>query len=136
MKKYIVLITVLLLHGCASIVSRSAYPILINSNPDRAEFIITNLNGVEIKHGQTPATVWLESGAGYFRRGYYTVHFSKPGFEPQIYKLASRMDGWYWGNLLNPLGMLLIDPTTGAMWCLPQRLDAELPKKPTITTHP
>jgi hypothetical protein len=136
MNKFIFLITALLLHGCASILSNSAYPVLIDSNPAGAEFVIKNRNGIEVAHGQTPATVILESGAGYFKRGSYTVRFNKTGFEPQYYNLVSRMNGWYWGNLLNPIGLVLVDPATGAMWRLPLRLTASLPKETVIITRP
>ncbi|MDP1772701.1 MAG: hypothetical protein Q8L15_10490 [Methylobacter sp.] len=64
MNKLILLVTALLLQGCASVLSNSAYPVLIDSEPGGAEFVIKNLNGIEVAHGQTPATVTLESGAG------------------------------------------------------------------------
>ena len=86
MNKFIVLITALLLQGCASILSNSAYPVLIESNPAGAEFVINNINGIEVAHGQTPATVILESGAGYFKKADYTVQFFKPGFQSQTYR--------------------------------------------------
>jgi hypothetical protein len=129
MNKLILLVTALLLQGCASVLSNSAYPVLIDSEPGGAEFVVKNLNGIEVAHGQTPATVTLESSAGYFKKAGYSVQFFKPGFQPQRYRLTSRINGWYWGNVLNPVGMLLIDPATGAMWQLPLRLFAALPKE-------
>lgn len=135
MNKLIFFIMALLLQGCASLLSNSAYPVLIESKPAGADFVINNQNGVEIGRGVTPSTVILESGAGYFRRGSYTVHFSKWGFEPQDYSLVSRMNGWYWANIPNPIGMLLVDPATGAMWRLPLRLFALLPEKRLSTSR-
>jgi hypothetical protein len=34
--------------------------------------------------------------------------------------LTSTIDGWYWGNLLigGIIGMVFVDPLTGAMWKL------------------
>lgn len=125
----LLLLALLTCTGCASIVSNSAYPLLINSTPAGADFVIQNRNGMEIKRGQTPSIVILEGGAGYFKRAVYTVRFSKQGYEPQVYKLISRMNGWYWGNLINPIGMVLVDPATGAMWRLPPKLNVELPPK-------
>ena len=136
MNKFIVLITALLLQGCASILSNSAYPVLIESNPAGAEFVIKNRNGIEVAHGQTPVSITLESGAGYFKKADYTVQFSKPGFQSQTYRLNSDINGWYWGNVINPIGMVLVDPATGAMWCLPLRLTASLPKQTAIITRP
>ena len=136
MNKFIFLITALLLQGCASILSNSAYPVLIESNPTGAEFVIKNSNGIEVALGQTPATVILESGAGYFKKADYTVQFFKPGFQSQTYRLKSYINGWYWGNVLNPIGMVLVDPATGAMWRLPLRLTASLPKETAFITRP
>lgn len=136
MNKFIFLITALLLQGCASILSNSAYPVLIDSNPAGAGFVIKNRNGIEVAHGQTPATITLDSGAGYFKKADYTVQFSKPGFQSQTYLLKSYINGWYWGNVLNPIGMVLVDPATGAMWRLPLRLTALLPKETAIITRP
>lgn len=128
MNKRFLLITILLLQGCASVLSNSAYPVRIDSQPPGAAFVIKNQNGIDVAHGQTPATVILESGAGYFKQAEYTVRFFKPGYQAQSYRLGSRINGWYWGNVVNPVGLLLIDPATGAMWRLPLRLFAVLPK--------
>lgn len=136
MNKLIFLITALLLHGCASMLSNSAYPVLIESNPAGAEFVIKNRNYIEVTHGQTPATVILESGAGYFKKADYTVQFSKPGFQSQTYRFKSYINGWYWGNVLNLIGLVLVDPATGAMWSLPLRLTALLPKETAFITRP
>ncbi len=135
MHKFIVLITALLLQGCASILSNSAYPVLIESNPAGAEFVIKNRNGIEVAHGQTPVSITLESGAGYFKKADYTVQFSKPGFQSQTYLLKSYINGWYFVNVINPIGMVLVDPATGAMWRLPLRLTASLPKETAFITR-
>lgn len=114
-----------LLTACASIVSNSAYPVAIDSWPSEAEYVVTNRNGVEVKRGQTPGIAILESGAGYFKKADYTVSFYKPGYREQFYRLASYTDDWYAGNILNIIGFF-IDPATGAMWRMPDRVDAIL----------
>lgn len=40
------------------------------------------------------------------------------GHEKRIYPVAISLDGWYFGNILlgGFLGMVIIDPATGAMW--------------------
>lgn len=42
------------------------------------------------------------------------------------------MDGWYWGNILfgGLIGMLAVDPATGAMYKLPKATSAGLTLKP------
>ena len=115
-----------LLTGCASLVSQSAWPVFIDNATGPAQFVITNHNNVEMARGQTPSIIILESGAGYFWKANYIVHFSKPGYRNQGYPLVSKLSAWYYGNLLNILGFF-IDPATGAMWRLPEELIISLP---------
>ncbi|MCR6720052.1 MAG: hypothetical protein NVV59_07060 [Chitinophagaceae bacterium] len=50
----------------------------------------------------------------------YQVKISSPGFEEQVIPINFKLNGWYFGNLLigGVLGMLIVDPATGAMWKL------------------
>lgn len=131
MKKILAVLPVLChLYGCASIFSNSAVPVFIDSQPPKAAFVIKNFNGVEIARGETPATIILETGAGYFKGAAYTVQFTKPGYEPFSYGLYSRINEWYFTNI-NVVG-LAIDPATGAMWKLPQELTAKLAPLPRL----
>ena len=116
-----------LLPGCASLVSNSAWPVFIDNASGPAQFVIKNKNDVVISQGQTPAIIILESGGGYFTNADYIVHFSKPGFRNQGYRLVGTFNDWYWGNLLNIVGFF-VDPATGAMWRLPQQLIISLPR--------
>ncbi len=130
MNRFLMVLTVcLLLPGCASLVSNSAWPVFIDNTSGPADFVIKNKNDVEISRGQTPAIIILESGAGYFRRADYTVHFSKRGYRDQGYRLSAFINGWYYGNFSNILGFL-IDPATGAMWRLTQQLIVSMPVLP------
>ena len=122
-----VLMVCVLLPGCASLVSKSAWPVFIDNSTGPAQFVVKNINNVEISRGQTPAIIILESGAGYFSKANYIVHFSKPGYQRQGYRLASYLNGWYLGNITNILGFF-IDPATGAMWRLPEQLIISLPE--------
>ena len=69
----------------------------------------------------TPETITLKSSAGYFKGERYLLTFNKPGHEQQQFTLESGISGWYAGNILfgGPLGLLIIDPATGAMFTLP-----------------
>lgn len=113
-------ITLFLMTGCASIVSKSSYPVSITSDPDNASVIITDKSGREIFMGTTPMTITLNAGAGFFERAHYQVRFHKPGYNDAIIPVTFSIDGWYFGNLLlgGVIGMLIIDPATGAMWKL------------------
>jgi hypothetical protein len=127
----VVLSAALLTSGCASIVSESTYPVAINSAPDGADFVVTNRKGVKVHAGRTPATVSLKSGNGYFSAAAYTVAFHKDGYDDKQIVINSTMDGWYIGNILlgGLIGMLIVDPATGAMWKLPETESVSLDAK-------
>lgn len=111
----------LLISGCASIVSKSTYPVSVSSKPEGATITITNRHGQEIHSGRTPATVSLKAGCGYFKGEEYTILFSKAGYKPFKTTITSDLDGWYvFGNIFfgGLIGWLIVDPATGAMWKL------------------
>ena len=120
--------------GCATIVSDSSYPIAVNSSPEGAYFTVTNRDGVEVNRGTTPMTVELKAGGGYFKGQTYTIVLSKDGFEDQTVSVRSTMDGWYWGNILigGLIGMLIIDPATGAMYKLPEAVAVNMDGTPVV----
>lgn len=128
-----VLILTLIVCSCSSIVSKSEYAVAINSAPDSATFKITNRNGFAIQSGVTPSTITLKASSGYFKGETYTIELSKEGFQPKTYTLNSSVDGWYFGNIIfgGLLGMLVIDPATGAMYKLPSEVMISL--DPAIT---
>lgn len=112
--------TVLLLSSCASILSKSSYPISINSSPTEAKISILDKKGIEIYRGTTPTTLKLKAGSGFFGKAQYQVKFEKNGYESKTVPVYFKLDGWYFGNLLigGVIGMLIIDPATGAMYKL------------------
>jgi len=126
MKKVLILLVfalfgVWLLSGCASIVSKSDYPVNISSQPPGAKISITNSTGRTIYTGQTPTTVNLKANAGYFKGENYTVTFKKKGHETRTAQINRGVDGWYIGGNFffgGLIGWLIIDPATGAMWTL------------------
>jgi len=104
--------------SCATIVSKSKWPLTINSTPTESRISITDRNGVEIYTGNTPATLKLKSGAGFFQRARYQVKLEKEGYVTKVIPIEFRLNGWYFGNLLlgGVIGMLIVDPATGAMY--------------------
>jgi len=109
---------IILLSSCATIVSKSTYPLSIESEPNNAKVSITDKSGKEIFLGNTPATVKLKAGSGFFTRAEYQVKFSSPGCDDKVVPVTFKIDGWYFGNILfgGLIGMLIVDPATGAMW--------------------
>jgi hypothetical protein len=117
-----------LMAGCSSIISQSEYSVAIDSSPTGASFIITNKAGQRVHSGVTPSSVTLNSSAGYFKGEAYTIALTKNGYLDKTYTIQSSIDGWYWGNILlgGLIGMLIVDPATGAMYNLPDRVDISL----------
>ena len=107
-----------LFSGCATIFTPASYPVQINSNPPGANISIVDRHGREIYSGVTPTSVKLRAGAGFFSRADYLIKFSKAGYTDKTVFVSAEIDGWYFANILigGWLGMLIIDPATGAMW--------------------
>lgn len=121
-----------LLSGCASIISDSQYPVTMTTQPAGAAFQVRNETGDVIHQGTTPGTVTLKAGDGYFSKAHYTVVFEKEGYHAQTNTITPKVDGWYYANLIfgGLIGMLIIDPATGAMYKLPETSTAELESNP------
>lgn len=118
--------------GCASIVSHAQWPVTINSNPSGANVTIKDKDGVDMQRGTTPMTMTLASSRGYFSPAAYTFSFDKEGYLPATTSLSANMNGWYIGNLLfgGLIGFLIVDPATGAMWRLDNRVYSTLSPDP------
>jgi hypothetical protein len=121
-----------LVSGCASIVGKTNYPITINSQPDHAQIRITDETSKAVFEGNTPTTVTLKSGRGYFKGHNYTIFFKKEGYDDFQTEIHRGVSGWYIaGNLIfgGLIGWLIVDPLTGAMWTLPPEINVTLPAK-------
>lgn len=113
---------VFLLSSCASIVSKSHWPVAIGSTPTGAGVAIFNRDGKEIYSGKTPTSLTLKGANGFFRREAYKIKFSLDGAVVKEYDLHVSVNGWYWGNIIfgGLIGMLILDPATGAMYRVDQ----------------
>ena len=114
------IIFTILLSSCASIVSQSGYPISITSQPSGANIRIADSNGKVVYRGITPVAINLKASEGYFKKANYWVKITKDGFEDRLVPIKFKLDGWYFGNILfgGFIGMLIVDPATGAMYKL------------------
>jgi len=120
--------------SCASIVSKSNWPVDVGSSPAGATVTITNQNGAVVYRGMTPGKVSLKSGAGFFKKASYTVKFEMEGYNPLEVPLTCKLNGWYFGNLVfgGLIGFLIVDPATGAMYKLSEPfVDGSLTKNST-----
>jgi hypothetical protein len=121
-----ILATVLVLGttGCASIVSDSDYPVSVDSSPSGATFEVKDSTGMVLARGTTPQTIVLEAGEGYFNGADYIVEASKGG-DRGVMRIGRGIDLWYLGGNLffgGLIGYLIVDPLTGAMWKLDERV--------------
>lgn len=75
---------------------------------------------MEVYSGRTPAAMLLKSGSGFFGKESYIVTISQQGYETKKVNIECNLNGWYFGNLLigGVIGMLIVDPATGAMYRL------------------
>lgn len=124
------------LSGCSHIMNGSTQAVTFKSEPDGAALTITNRAGEKIHTGTTPATVTLARGAGYFQAETYTISLVKDGYAPKELKITGTMSGWYIGNLLfgGLIGMLAVDPVTGAMYIFPESINGKLEAAPAKTS--
>ena len=133
-----ILIVLAIYWSCASIISKSNWPLTINTNPNGAKVEITNKQGLVVYAGNTPATMVLKSGAGYFAKNSYRVKLTMAGYGEKIIPVECSLNGWYIGNLLigGFLGMLIVDPLTGAMYKLDIAYINETLTKTTVNFEP
>lgn len=131
----VALAAALQLSGCASIVSDSSYSVSLQSSPERANYVVTNQrSGQRIAAGVTPAMISLPAKNGFFSGAKYQVTFEHEGFNSSSVPLNASMDGWYWGNIIfgGLLGILIVDPATGAMWKLDDQVLVGLEETPIV----
>jgi len=123
-KTFSAILLIVICSGCASIVSKSNWPLTVISTPSGAKVEITNIDGELAYSGTTPATMKLKSGAGYFSKQSYKVKLTMDGFGEKIIPVECKLNGWYIGNLVfgGLIGFLIVDPLTGAMY----QLDAKV----------
>ena len=116
--KKLLLGSLLLLSGCCTIVDSPNEVVTFNSNVEKANIKIMNKQGMVVYSGQTPTTLTLNKKAGYFSGETYLVRSEKEGYGSEERLLDTRINGWYWANILfgGLIGFLIIDPATGAMW--------------------
>lgn len=121
-------LTCVILSGCASIMSTSDYAVSISSDPAGATYKIVDKNGKTVDSGTTPAIVNLSASSGFFQNQSYVITFTKEGYAEKNFTISSNLDGWYVSNLFfaNFIGLLIVDPSTGAMFKLPEEVNVSL----------
>lgn len=126
-QSFLLIPCILFLTGCASIVSDSEYRVHLNSTPSESDVVVEDHTGRRYLDAQTPATVVLGASDGFFSPASYTATF-KNGNVTKTQTINAGLDGWYVGNILfgGVIGLVIVDPATGAMWSLDQHVHAHL----------
>jgi hypothetical protein len=106
--------------SCASIFSGGPKKVTINTTPPGAKVTIYDKYGKVVTTRQSPAVVSLERKVGYFAPQEYRIVIEKPGYKPTEVRVQATINGWYFGNLFlgGVIGMVIVDPLTGAMFTL------------------
>ena len=114
--------------GCASIMSGSTQLIQFTTNPDGAQIEIVSNRGRVLKRFEAPNSVELKRGRGFFAGADISIRVQAAGHAQKEVKIPMHLNGWYWGNILfgGPLGLLIVDPITGAMFTFPEHMHIDL----------
>jgi hypothetical protein len=131
--------TMLTMSGCATIVDRGPREIPIASQPPGAKVSIYNRSNVLVTSQTAPFVAELNPKHRFFVGQRYRVVFEMEGYETAEVQLKPRISAWYFSNIFlgGPLGMLIVDPATGAMYrLLPEEVDQVLTPLPSSTPVP
>lgn len=112
--------------GCATIVHSGPRNIPIASAPAGAKVSIYDRSNSLVMTNTTPFVAPLSTKFGYFKSQTYRLVFEMPGYDRAEINLDSKVSGWYFGNLVlgGLIGMLIVDPLTGAMYNLtPEKIE-------------
>jgi hypothetical protein len=115
--------------GCASIVHGGPRSVPVASTPPGAKVSIYDRNDKMVMMNNTPFIASLPVKGGYFKGQSYRLVFEMPGYATSEVNLKPTVSGWYFGNILfgGLLGMLVVDPLTGAMYNLsPEKIEQPL----------
>jgi hypothetical protein len=121
---------VLLNTGCASLLGQSSWPVYVDSVNSDCDFVVRNQYGLEVNTATTPKLLRLASGIGFFEKADYTLTFIRSDLSEFEIKLPAKINPWYYANIpmVNLIGLGLVDPATGAMWSLPNRVRVDCSK--------
>jgi len=122
MKRLLILAWVSILSGgCASIFTGTTQVIQVHTDPPGAS---VQIDGAQI--GNTPRLIKISRGDSKLLLVY------KEGYEPEVIEVGTKINGWFFGNIV--IGILpgIIDVANGAwMWADPEDIRLTLhPKQP------
>lgn len=127
--KTLLLVLTCFLSGCATIISGAESNVKIDSYPARSFVTVTSTSGKVFYHGETPSSIKLPKGDGYFNGAIYYVSYKFDGYQDATSRINSSLNPLYLLNIFNVIGFFIVDPMSGAMWNLEERTEQVLRKR-------
>lgn len=89
MRSFRLLVGMVMLSGCATIITGTTQEVSFHSNPEGATVMV---DGTTL--GKTPLTFPLKKDK------YDSVTFTKDGYKTLILPMQNNLNGWFWGNIV------------------------------------
>jgi uncharacterized protein YceK len=110
-------IALIMLSGCASIMSGRHAEVAINTNAPNARVVVRDKRGQHVASLHTPATVTLRRKDKLIFPARYTATIEAPGYQPASVPIRSTINPWILGNVVvGGIPGLVVDNVTGAAW--------------------
>ena len=105
--------------GCASIFSKSQYPVTIRTNVPEAEILVRNADsGMVIGNGRSPLSVTLPASKSFLCPATYQCE-ARINNVKQYYTITANIDPWFFGNfIIGGILGLAVDGASGAAYKL------------------
>ncbi|EDT6682839.1 hypothetical protein UJ50_001712 [Salmonella enterica subsp. enterica] len=100
------------LSGCCTVMDGKSQKVNLKTNAP-AIYTIKNDDGEQVAQGVAPATVTLKRGDA----PYVVTMQRTDASQPTTGTINDNLNGWLWGNLITPLGLVL-DFVQGSAWDL------------------
>ena len=87
--------------GCATIVSKTEYPVTISTNAPNAHVTVRNsTNGLILANGKAPVTVTLKTSKGFFEPATYMCDVYDGKKKKQTRVIETKFNKWFLGNFV------------------------------------
>ena len=110
---------IFIVSGCASICSKSQYPVKITTNAPDADILIRHSDsGMIIRNGKNPLAVTLPASKSFFTPASYQCEV-KCKDKKQYRTISANIDPWFFGNFIfGGIIGIAIDGASGAVYKL------------------
>jgi len=126
----VVLVTLISSSGCATILSKSQYPVEIVNSTAPTHFCVVDKQNQVVEQGMTPTKVLLPAKTKLCMPASYSVIFAGHAATTQRQEIKAGIDPWIVGNLaIGGVPGLAVDAYTGAMYKLPETVRGDVPEQ-------